>query len=60
LAESDPANIASQRNLWICYSRVAYATQKQESPDANMYWRIAYDILAAMEKAGLVVSPQDQ
>jgi len=60
LAESDPANAVWQADPWVSCWRVANAMDNQQSPDANMYCRIAYDTLAAMEKAGLVVSPQDQ
>ena len=60
LAESDPANGEWQRDLWVSYWRIAKLLEQQQSSDAITYWRKAYDTMAAMEKAGLFVSPQDQ
>ena len=60
LAESDPANAAWQRDLWVCYWRIADVLERSQSPQAMAYWRKAYHTLAGMMSAGLFVSPQDQ
>lgn len=60
LADSDPLHAAWQRDLWVSYWRIANLLEQQQSSDAITYWRKAHDTLAAMEKAGLFVSPEDQ
>ena len=59
LAESDPANAAWQRDLWVSHWRVAKVLEQLESPEAIISWRYAHDILAGMVSAGLFVSAQD-
>jgi tetratricopeptide (TPR) repeat protein len=59
LAESDPANAAWQRDLWVLYWRVANILEQQGSKEALSYWRQAHDTLTAMVENDLFVSPQD-
>ena len=59
LAESDPANAAWQRDLWVSYWRVAKVLEQIGSADAMMYWRKARDTLTAMVSRGLFVSAAD-
>lgn len=57
--ESDPANAAWQRDLWVSYWRVANVLEQQDSEDATDYWRRAQDTLAAMVDIDLFVSQHD-
>ena len=59
LAESDPANAAWQRDLWVCYWRIAKVTEQQNLPEAGDYWQKALVTLERMVAAGLFVSEQD-
>ncbi|HLG16227.1 MAG TPA: toll/interleukin-1 receptor domain-containing protein [Blastocatellia bacterium] len=59
LADSDPANADWQRDLWVSYSRVASVLDQAGESGAE-YWRLAYDVLAGIKRAGLFVSPEDE
>ena len=59
LAESDPANAAWQRDLWVSHGRVAKVWEQHGSEEAMSYWRRAYDTLKVLVDKNLFVSPQD-
>ena len=50
-----------RRDLWVWYWRMADpAEQNSDQPDAESWWRRAYDVLAGMKRRGLFVSPEDE
>jgi len=60
LAAADPTNAAWQRDMWVSCFRIADVLERQHDREAINWWRRAYDILAAMSRRGLFVSPADQ
>ena len=61
LATSDPGNTDWQRDLWVSYWRLAdLAERRMKAGEAQAYWKQAFDILSAIDKRGLHLSPEDR
>jgi tetratricopeptide (TPR) repeat protein len=61
LTAADPSNTEWQRDLWVSYGRLADLAERQKkASEAQAYWKQAFDILSAIDKRGLHLSPEDR
>ena len=61
LVASDLSNTLWQRHLYVSHSKMAGLAERQKKPDqARGHWQQAFDVLSAIEKRGLHVSPEDR
>lgn len=61
LAAADPSNAEWQRDLWVSYWKLAdLAERGQKTNEAQTYLKQAFDILSAIDKRGLHLSPDDR
>ena len=61
LARQDASNAGWQRDLWVSCWKVADLLERQKQPaEARRYWQRAHNTLAAMKRAGLFLSSQDE
>ena len=61
LAAGDSSNTQWQRDLYVSYWRLAdLAERRNQAVEARGYWKQAFDVLSAIEKRGLHLSPNDR
>lgn len=61
LTGSHPRNTEWQRDLSVSYVKLAsLAERREKANEAQAYWKQAFDILSAIDKRGLHLSPEDR